>query len=68
MIIHTLIELLVIIAIIAILAELVETTVGAVYADSAYRSTEAKAMLAQKQVTSHNLSLKSSFRRSSYNE
>ncbi len=47
MIIHTLIELLVIIAMIAILAELVETTVGAVYADSACRGAEAKAMLAQ---------------------
>jgi IS5 family transposase len=31
------------------LAELVETTDGAVYADSAYRSAEAEAMLAQKQ-------------------
>jgi IS5 family transposase len=34
------------------LAELVGTTDGAVYADSAYRSAEAEAMLAQKQVTS----------------
>ena len=34
------------------LAELVVTTDGAVYADSAYRSAEAEAMLAQKQVTS----------------
>jgi len=34
------------------LAELVATTDGAVYADSAYRSAEAEAMLAQKQVTS----------------
>jgi IS5 family transposase len=33
-------------------AELVETVDGAVYADSAYRSAEAEAMLAQKQVTS----------------
>jgi transposase, IS5 family len=33
------------------LAELVATTDGAGYADSAYRSTEAEAMLAQKQVT-----------------
>ena len=35
------------------LAELVATVDGAVYADSAYRSAEAEAMLAQKQVTSH---------------
>jgi len=35
------------------LAELVESTDGTVYADSAYRSAEAEAMLAQKQVTSH---------------
>lgn len=35
------------------LAELVETEDGEVYADSAYRSAEAEAMLAQKQVTSH---------------
>ena len=35
------------------LAELGETVDGAVYADSAYRSAEAEAMLAQKQVTSH---------------
>lgn len=35
------------------LAELVATADGAVYADSAYRSAEAEAMLAQKQVTSH---------------
>lgn len=34
------------------LAELVETADGEVYADSAYRSAEAEAMLAQKQVTS----------------
>ena len=34
------------------LAELVATVDGAVYADSAYRSAEAEAMLAQKQVTS----------------
>lgn len=34
------------------LAELVATTDGQVYADSAYRSAEAEAMLAQKQVTS----------------
>ena len=35
------------------LAELVATVDGEVYANSAYRSTEAEAMLAQKQVTSH---------------
>jgi len=35
------------------LAELVGPTDGAVYADSAYRSAEAEAMLVQKQVTSH---------------
>jgi len=35
------------------LAELVATTDGEVYADNAYRSAEAEAMLAQKQVTSH---------------
>lgn len=35
------------------LADLVETVDGAVYADSAYRSAEAEAMLAQKRVTSH---------------
>ena len=35
------------------LAELVATADGEVYADSAYRSAEAEAMLAQKQVTSH---------------
>src|SRR5450759_256714 len=34
------------------LAELVETVDGEVYADSAYRSAEAEAMLAQKPVTS----------------
>ena len=34
------------------LAELVATTDGTVYADSTYRSAEAEAMLAQKQVTS----------------
>jgi IS5 family transposase len=34
------------------LAELVATADGAVYADSAYRSAEAEAMLAEKQVTS----------------
>ena len=33
--------------------KLVETEDGQIYADSAYRSAEAEAMLAQKQVTSH---------------